>query len=59
MKTKTILLALFTLFFSKLVVAQQPNPVLTDCGLIQGMFENGLTVYKGIPFAAPPVGEFR
>jgi carboxylesterase type B len=59
MKTKSLLLALFSLFFSELVIAQQPDPVMTDCGLIQGMFENGLTVYKGVPFAAPPVGELR
>ena len=52
-------MALFSLFFSELVIAQQPDPVMTDCGLIQGMFENGLTVYKGVPFAAPPVGELR
>ena len=51
MKTKVILVALSTLFFSEHIVAQQPAPVLTDCGLIQGVFENGLTVYKGIPFA--------
>ncbi len=59
MKTKIVLVAFLTLFFSGPVVAQQPDPVLTDCGLIQGVFENGLTVYKGIPFAAPPVGELR
>lgn len=59
MKTKSVLLALFALFFSELVIAQQPDPVMTDCGLIQGSFENGLTVYKGVPFAAPPVGELR
>jgi para-nitrobenzyl esterase len=59
MKTNIIILTFFTLFFSERVVAQQPDPVLTDSGLIQGVFENGLTVYKGIPFAAPPVGELR
>jgi para-nitrobenzyl esterase len=37
-------------------VAQQ---VLTESGPISGVRENGLSVYKGIPFAAPPVGDLR
>jgi para-nitrobenzyl esterase len=37
----------------------QPAPVKVNEGFLQGTFENGLTVYKGIPFAAPPVGELR
>ena len=37
-------------------VAQQ---VLTESGTISGTRVNGLNVYKGIPFAAPPVGDLR
>src|SRR4030088_1231020 len=33
--------------------------VRTENGLVQGTREGGLTVYRGIPFAAPPVGELR
>ena len=33
--------------------------VRTDTGLVQGVRVNTLSVYKGIPFAAPPVGELR
>ncbi len=40
-------------------VSQQPAPVKVAEGLVQGTTENGLTVYRGIPFAAPPVGELR
>lgn len=38
---------------------QQPEPVKTKNGLVQGIIEEGLTVYKGIPFAAPPIGDLR
>ena len=34
-------------------------PVKVEGGLVQGTAEDGLTVYKGIPFAAPPVGDLR
>jgi para-nitrobenzyl esterase len=39
--------------------AQPPAPVMTEYGLVQGVAEDGLTVYRGIPFAAPPVGDLR
>jgi len=36
-----------------------PAPVRVEGGLVQGTFEDGLAVYRGIPFAAPPVGDLR
>ena len=33
--------------------------VLTESGAISGVAENGLSVYKGVPFAAPPIGDLR
>ncbi len=34
-------------------------PVKVEGGLVEGTVEEGLTVYKGIPFAAPPTGNLR
>ena len=39
--------------------APDPNVVMTDTGFISGIQENGLRVYLGIPFAAPPTGDLR
>lgn len=35
------------------------NPVMTQSGPIQGEQHNGINVYRGIPFASPPVGALR
>ena len=37
----------------------QPNQVKTELGIVQGTIEDSLRVFKGIPFAAPPVGDLR
>ena len=33
--------------------------VTTTSGKIEGKFENGLYIFKGIPYAMSPVGELR
>jgi len=59
MKKITVLIAVFAWFVAGQSFAQQPSPVKVQEGMVQGTLENGLTVYKGIPFAAPPVGDLR
>src|ERR1700686_5664 len=42
--------------------ATTPSPavrVQTDSGLVEGVQEDAAVVFKGIPFAAPPVGDRR
>ncbi|OFX61068.1 MAG: carboxylesterase [Bacteroidetes bacterium GWB2_41_8] len=37
----------------------QPGQVQVEGGIIQGTVTEDLCIYKGIPFAAPPVGDLR
>ncbi|HEY5040953.1 MAG TPA: carboxylesterase family protein [Verrucomicrobiae bacterium] len=59
MKNGVFLGVMLAMFAVGLAYAQQPAPVKTDLGLVQGVSQDGLTVYRGIPFAAPPVGDLR
>jgi para-nitrobenzyl esterase len=41
-------------------MSTQKNTVVnTQYGKIEGIFENGLYSFKGLPYAAPPVGDLR
>jgi para-nitrobenzyl esterase len=60
MKTPTaIALVLAALAFGTGLMAQPPKPVRTQSGLVQGTSEDGIAIYKGIPFAAPPLAGLR
>ena len=59
MRKIIFVIAVFVWFVAGQSFAQQPSPVKVQEGMVQGTLENGLTVYKGIPFAAPPVGDLR
>jgi para-nitrobenzyl esterase len=56
---KALLIVTFAILAARFSLAQAPAPVKVQGGLVQGALENGLTVYRGIPFAAPPVGDLR
>jgi para-nitrobenzyl esterase len=52
------LLALISALTSGLASAQTP-PVRIDSGLLQGVQDGGAVAYKGVPYAAPPLGPLR
>ncbi len=49
----------FLLLAAGLTCAQQLKPVKVESGLLQGISVDGVSVYKGVPYAAPPVGNLR
>jgi len=62
MRIKTPYFAfLFIFSLSGVASAQQPDPtvVTTESGAIRGIAANGVISWKGIPFAAPPIGKLR
>src|SRR5262245_27849248 len=60
MNRNLIPLALGTLM-AAVSLAAIPDPVKTDSGSVAGMSnkDGGVRIFKGIPFAAPPLGDLR
>jgi len=57
MKKKLLLLYMAILFIP--VVYSQSLQVKTVNGIVKGVDESGIRSFKGVPFAAPPVGNLR
>jgi para-nitrobenzyl esterase len=52
-------LGVYVLLFYPLVLAGQAEPIRIETGLVQGLTQGGVSVYRGIPFAAAPIGDLR
>jgi len=53
---------IMTFLFAALILMRDTvcaEPIKIESGLIQGTDEDGLSVYRGIPYAAPPIGDLR
>lgn len=44
---------------SESVMAAEEPVIIIDTGRVQGIVEDGVASFKGIPYAEPPVGELR
>ena len=56
---KQLLITYAMMIFSGSIIAQTLPEVRVNDGTLQGVDESGIKVFKGIPFAAPPVGDLR
>jgi len=58
-KIKFLIVILILIVLTACSTTLPPEQVKLEQGIVQGTIEDGLRVFKGIPFAAPPVGELR
>lgn len=55
---KKLFIPLALALFTMTAGAQEPQ-VKTAAGVLEGTYESGIKVFRGVPFAQPPVGELR
>lgn len=57
------ILVVLIIFLTKIVYAQEVDmgqpQVKIATGVLEGQYEAGISMFKGVPFAAPPIGKFR
>jgi para-nitrobenzyl esterase len=56
---RAIVLVLLTLLLRVHAAHAQVTQATVTGGVVSGVVENGITVFKGVPFAAPPTGDLR
>jgi para-nitrobenzyl esterase len=56
---KRILIAIFLASVFTQIASSQIQTVKVTGGEVQGVATEGISIFKGIPFAAPPVGDLR
>ncbi|WP_153637956.1 carboxylesterase/lipase family protein [Prolixibacter sp. NT017] len=59
MKRISFLIASIMIIACGCSTSLQPGQVRVEQGVLQGTVTDSLTIFKGIPFAAPPVGDLR
>ena len=59
MKKTFYLIAIAIIVIANACSQLPPEQVKVEQGIVEGTIEDGLRVFKGVPFAAPPVGDLR